>query len=113
QWVLHNAETMPALVHDGGEHLVFLAEVRREGKTTVRTLDLPSGWRRRDDLSWRSSSWDLRRMTTGGLLLEELPAADRTTAGLADTAIALRVKHVGPFGPHAAANQAGLQQGDV
>ena len=52
-------------------------------------------------------------MVTGGLLLEELPAADRSNAGLAADTLALRVKHVGQFGAHAAAKNAGFKQGDV
>jgi S1-C subfamily serine protease len=103
QWVLHNA----------GDTAALKAEVRRGGQTVPLTLTLGKGWRQRDDLSWRASSWDLRRMTTGGLRLEELPIADREKAGLAEGALALRVKHVGQYGPHAAAKQAGFQQGDI
>lgn len=101
QWVLHN---VPA---EGGK---MVAEVRRGGKSFGLTLTLPAGWRRAGDLSWRATSWGLRRMATGGLLLEDLPAGDR--GGLKD-GMALRVKHVGQFGPHAAAKAAGFQVGDV
>ena len=45
--------------------------------------------------------------------MEELPAADRAKAGVADDAMALRVKHVGQYGPHAAAKNAGFRVGDV
>jgi hypothetical protein len=103
QWVLHNAGDTDAL----------RAEIRRGDQTVWKTLTLAKGWRQRDDISWRASTWDLRRMTTGGLVLDELPAADRQTAGLAESALALRVKHVGQFGAHAAAKQAGFKQGDV
>jgi serine protease Do len=103
QWVLHNA----------GETAALKAVVKRNGQTVPLTITLAKGWRQHDDLSWRASSWDLRRMTTGGMLLEELPAEDCAKAGLSDSALALRVKHVGQFGPHAAAKQAGFQQGDV
>jgi S1-C subfamily serine protease len=51
-------------------------------------------------------------MGTGGLLLEELPAEERTRAKVAN-GMALRVKHVGQFGPHAAAKNAGFRQGDI
>jgi hypothetical protein len=97
QWVLHR--TPPA----GGD---LKAEVVRDGKTMTLTLALPDGWRRRDDISWRTSSWGLRRMATGGLLLE--PAGEQPADGMA-----LRVKHVGQYGPHAAARDAGFRQGDV
>jgi S1-C subfamily serine protease len=78
-----------------------------------RTITLAKRWREHDDLSWRASSWDLRRMTTGGMLLEELSAEDRQKAGIAETKLALRAKHVGAFGAHAAAKQAGFLVGDV
>lgn len=103
QWLLHNVR----------DTAVLKAVVKRNGQTMPLMVTLDKGWRQRDDLSWRASSWDLRRMTTGGMLLEELPAADRKQAGLAETALALRAKHVGQFGPHAAAKQAGFRQGDV
>src|SRR5262249_16955135 len=71
------------------------------------TLSLPQGWRQRGDLSWRASTRGLRRMATGGLVLEELPAEGRARAGLPEPAMALRVRHVGQYGPHAAAPQPG------
>lgn len=105
QWVLHRVSPKGGTV---------AAEVDRDGNRTTLTLKLADGWRRADDISWRVSSWGYRRMTTGGLLLEELPEADRAQAGLRDSGrMALRVKHVGQYGPHAAAKQAGFQQGDI
>jgi type II secretory pathway component PulC len=104
QWVLHQTSTGGAAVK---------AEVQRGGKNLDLTLRLDKGWRQRDDLSWRSSSWGLRRMAAGGLLLEELPAQERSQASIAEKNMALRVKHVGQYGPHAAAKNAGFRQGDV
>ena len=103
QWVLHNAAGEAALK----------AGVRRDGKVISLTLDLPRGWRRRDTISWRVSSWALRRMVTGGLVLEELSPKERTKAGVPGDGMALRVRHVGQFGPHAAAKNAGFRQGDI
>lgn len=103
QWVLHNAP-------DEGQ---LKAEVVRGGQKLQLPLTLESGWRRHSDISWRATSWDLRRMTTGGLKLEELSADDRQQAGLSDESLALRVKHVGQYGAHAAAKNAGFQKGDV
>lgn len=103
QWVLHNA----------GETGSLTTEVKRNGRAMPLQITLAKGWRQRDDLSWRVSSWDLRRMTTGGMALEELPPADRKSAGIAETSLGLRVKHVGAFGPHAAAKQAGFRVGDI
>lgn len=103
QWVLHNAGSSGRLK----------AEVRRGDKMMQVPLTLEPGWRRRGDISWRASSWDLRRMATGGLLFESLPPEDREKAGLPAGTLALRIKHVGQYGPHAAAKNAGFLKGDV
>ncbi|HVK11861.1 MAG TPA: Trx7/PDZ domain-containing (seleno)protein [Gemmataceae bacterium] len=94
QWVLHHT---PAA---GG---TLKADVRRAGKPVEVTLTLAAGWRRADNISWRSSSWGLRRTALGGLLLED---AEGDAKGL-------KVKHVGQYGPHATAKNAGFQVGDV
>jgi S1-C subfamily serine protease len=103
QWVLHNA---PA----SGE---LKAEVRRGGQTLVLPLALESGWRRRGDLSWRASSWDLRRMAFGGMRLRSVTSEERSQLGLAENAPALWIKHVGQYGDHAAAKRAGFLKDDV
>lgn len=103
QWVLHNAgdpDTLPAVV-------------RRNGRTRLLTLSLDEGWRARSDISWRATSWDLRRIATGGLVLEEMSADERRAAEVPEDGMALRVKHVGQYGEHAAAKRAGFQKGDV
>lgn len=104
QWVLHRA---PA---DGA---TLKAEVRRGDRDVQIELKLAKGWRQRDDITWRASSWGLRRMATGGLLLETLPAEERKAAGAPESGMALRVKHVGQYGPHAAAQNAGFKKGDI
>ncbi|MFO0958107.1 MAG: Trx7/PDZ domain-containing (seleno)protein [Isosphaeraceae bacterium] len=102
QWVLHQT---PA---GGGD---ILAEVRRGGSEQTLTLRLPGGWRRQGDLSWRVSSWGLRRMVLGGMVLEKLPDGERPAVKVEGTP--LRVKSVGKFGAHAAAHNAGIQPGDI
>jgi serine protease Do len=104
QWILHNA---PAA---GAE---LPCELRRAGQMAKVQIRLKDGWRRAGDLSWRSSTWGLRRMAAGGLVLEPVHRADRLRAGLTERGMALRVKHVGQYGPHAAAKQAGFRVGDV
>lgn len=104
QWVLHQSPPAGA---------ALVAEVNRDGKRQELTLTLPAGWRTRDDISWRASTWNLRRMATGGLLVERLPDEEREPLKLSPVAMALRVKHVGQYGPHAAAKNAGFQQGDI
>lgn len=103
QWALHTAEAPDTLE----------AEVLRAGQQENLTLSLSQDWRRKGEISWRTTTWDLRRMALGGLVLEALPAVERQTAGLADTEMALRVKHVGQYGDHAVGKKAGFKKGDI
>jgi S1-C subfamily serine protease len=103
QWVLHQAPAEGATIQ---------VELLRDRKKVELDWELPKGWRRADDISWRSSTWGLRRMATGGLVLESLPDDERPAA-VAKGGMALRVKHVGQYGPHAAAKNAGFQAGDI
>jgi hypothetical protein len=102
QWVLHNAPATTRL----------LATVRREGATREATLDLPAAWRR-GDVSWRVTSWDLRRMALGGMRLDELTGDQRSASGIEKNGMALKVRHVGEFGAHAVAKKAGFRKDDV
>jgi serine protease Do len=104
QWVLHNLD--PA----GGETAV---RVQRNNQPVDLTFKVQAGWRRAGDLSWRVTSWGLRRMATGGLLLETLPHELRKELNRPAGTMALRVKHIGQHGPHGAAKRAGFQKGDV
>jgi hypothetical protein len=103
QWVLHNA----------GDSDTLRADVRRGDESVQLDLALPSGWRRASDISWRATSWDLRRMVTGGLVFESLSPEELRQSRLSDRQLALRVKHVGQYGEHAAGKQAGFQKGDI
>jgi serine protease Do len=102
QWVLHNAPTTAQLP----------AQVSRDGRVVDLTLDLPEGWRR-GDISWRATTWDLRRMGLGGLKLDELTDGERKAVDLPRDALALRVRHAGEYGEHAVAKKAGIQRGDI
>jgi len=104
QWVLHGA----------GETAELPALVRRDGKSERLALSLPEGWRQRDDLSWRVTTWELRRMGTGGLVLETATDEQRRAAGLDDDeSMALRVKYVGQYNEHAVGKNAGFREGDL
>lgn len=103
QWVLHRAEA-PIKIE---------AEVRRNAKELSLTLTLAKGWRRKGDISWRTTTWDLRRMALGGLRLDDIPDGERRGSDLTDDRMALRVRHVGQFGPHAAGKRAGVRKGDI
>ena len=103
QWVLHNAKPPTRLS----------LLVRRNGRVSTLSLPLAEGWRRGGNISWRPTSWDLRRMTTGGMLLESLSEEDRRKAKLPAGALALRAKHVGQYNEHAVAKRAGIKKGDI
>jgi hypothetical protein len=104
QWVLQQTDAR------GGD---VRAEVRRGDRRLDLILTLKPGWRQRDDISWRATTWELRRMATGGMLLEAVPDEERSQAGLPETGMALKVRHVGQYPPHDAAKQAGFRAGDV
>ena len=105
QWVLHR--TSP----DGG---LLAVNIQRGEAPHELHLNLASGWRRAGDISWRVSSWGMRRMATGGMVLESASAEARAKAGVPEGAMALNAKYIGGGnGPHAAAKNAGFQQGDL
>lgn len=96
QWVLDTAGA-PARIP---------AVVERKGERVELTLPLEKDWRRGSDISWRTTTWDLRRMAFGGMVLEPAPGADGKS-------LRLRVKHVGRYGQHAVAMRAGVRKGDI
>lgn len=87
--------------------------IERKGKTLATEIVLENGWRQKEDISWRVSTWGLRRMALGGMFLENMTADELKSAGLTSGAMALRARHVGQYGPHAAAKNAGFQKGDI
>jgi hypothetical protein len=102
QWVLHNTPATGARIK---------AEVLRNGKAVTLTLRLEDGWRQLDDISWRTSSWGLRRMALAGMKLDGI---EERPAGVPKDGMALKVAHVGMYGgPHGAAKAAGVQVGDT
>jgi serine protease Do len=101
QWVLHHADDAAELT----------ARVRRENSEQDLQLSLPPGWRNASEISWRATTWDLRRMATGGLVLRALPPNERR--GLSEGEMALRVEYVGQYGEHAAAQRAGFRKDDI
>ncbi|MGC3966945.1 MAG: Trx7/PDZ domain-containing (seleno)protein [Pirellulales bacterium] len=103
QWVLHRFDSSGSLP----------VQVRRGDEAVNLVLDLPEGWRTKSDLSWRPTSWDLRRMAFGGMKMKSLTAEERTPYKLAGDRLALLIEHVGQYGDHAKAKQAGFVKGDV
>ncbi|MCC6510625.1 MAG: PDZ domain-containing protein [Pirellulaceae bacterium] len=103
QWVLHHL----------GKQTVVNLEVKRGGATAAHQVKLAEGWRERDDIAWRATSWQVRRMVTGGLKLDPITEAERKSLQLPSDALGLRIKHVGQFAPHDLAKRAGFKVGDV
>ena len=104
QWVLHH---IPA---DGGS---VTAGVVGPNKARTVTLNLPAGWRKKDDIAWRVSSWELRRMGLGAMYLKPLSPGQRMELNMPERAMALLVEHVGQFAPHDIAKKAGVLKGDI
>lgn len=104
QWVLHNVSP------EGGTVKI---KIDRAGRTRNLTLNLEDGWRRQGDLSWRVTSWGLRRIATGGLLLGSLTDEERRRHSIPSGRMALKVEHAGKYGPHGVAHRKGVRKGDI
>jgi len=103
QWVLHTSRDPDNIP----------VKVNRNGKAQQLTLKLDKGWRANCDISFRPTTWDLRRMASGGLVLKEANGEKRKALQLADGRLALNVDYVGQYNEHAVAKNAGFQEGDV
>jgi hypothetical protein len=106
QWVMHTAP------EPKDQPTVIPAQVRRDGKLVDLPLALAPGWRKASDISWRTSSWELRRMA-GGMKSDDLSDDERKSGGLDTGSLALLVKHVGQFGEHQNAKRAGIRNNDL
>jgi hypothetical protein len=104
QWVLHN-------VPDDATSIPLTIE--RDGMSRETAIELPKGWRERDDIAWRASTWELRRWGLGGMVLEPCEPSVRRQLGLDDQAMAFHVKHVGQYAPHNVAQLSGIQAKDI
>ena len=104
QWLLHNL---------GSESQTVSLTLRRDGAERSVMMRLPEDWRALNDLSWRPTSWDMRRMATGGMTLVPLDGDARRALGLAEDQMALRSDHVGIYGHHARAKKAGIRKQDI
>jgi len=103
QWVLHQS-TEPSSV---------ALSIQRGEDQLECSLRLRVGWRRGSDISWRTTSWDLRRMATGGLKLRHLTREELEQQGLSPEKMALLVEHVGQYNDHAVAKRAGFLKDDI
>ena len=92
QWVLHH------LPDAGGD---VPLKVQRAGQSGDLTLKLSPGWRKKAAFNWRTSTWEMRRMALGGLVLKPKTSGD-----------GLVVDYVGWWGAHNAAKKAGALEKD-
>ena len=102
-WILHRAPTsgtLPATIQRGS------------AKLDLR-LTLPPAWRNKSDISKRVGSWPMRAMAFGGMKMDDLDDATRDQLGLSKAQMALKIFHVGQYGPHAAAKKAGFRKDDI
>ena len=102
-WVLHRSPDSGSLP----------ATIRRNGKDTAVTIEMPAGWRLGSDIGKRVGTWPMRAMAFGGMKMDDIPDEERATLGLDKSQMALRVFHVGEFGEHAAAKKAGFKKDDI
>jgi hypothetical protein len=104
QWVLHGVP------NSGGSIDVAF---QRQGELHSAQLSLPARWREQDDISWRASTWELRRRALGGLYLVEVHPDDRAKLDLPANRLCLKVSHAGRYAPHNLAYEAGVRDGDI
>lgn len=107
QWVLHRA----------AENTTLLATVDRHGEKIDLTLTLNPGWRKGSDISWRTTTGELRLVALGGMVLQDLSDAERQRHGISETEMALTVTRLSRGGRRASgqtnAQKAGIRRGDI
>ncbi len=107
QWVLHRTP----------ENTTLPATVDRHGKEMNLTLTLNPGWRKGSDISWRTTTSELRLVALGGMVIKDLSDAERQRKGIKDTEMALNVETVSRGGRRSSgqtnAQKAGIRRGDI
>ena len=107
QWVLHRAP----------EDTTLPATVDRHGKEINLMLTLNPGWRKGSDISWRTTTGELRLVALGGMVLQDLPDAERQSKGIGKTEMALNVEAVSRrsrrSNSETNAQKAGIRRGDI
>ncbi|MCH2180429.1 MAG: PDZ domain-containing protein [Mariniblastus sp.] len=103
QWALHTAPDRGALE----------VEISRGDRQISKKVRLGKDWRFYGDLTWRVTSWPLRRMGTGGIVFRPATDQQRKANGIPEDVMALRVHSLGKYGPHGAATRAGVKKDDI
>jgi len=108
QWVLHQSP----------ENTILPAVVSRHGEKVNLNLTLTPGWRKNSNISWRTTTGELRLVALGGMTLEELSDVKRQQNGISETGMALSVENVSRRerrggGGQTNAQRAGIRRGDI
>ena len=107
QWVLHRAQ----------ENTTLPVTVDRHGEEVDLTLTLNPGWRKGSDISWRTTTGELRLVALGGMVLQDLSDAERQRNGIGEAEMALSVTRVSQGGRRSSgqtnAQKAGIRRGDI
>lgn len=108
QWVLHRSP----------ENTILSAKVHRHGEEIDLNLTLNPGWRKKSDISWRTTTGELRFVALGGMTLQDLSDAERKQNSIDETAMALQVENIARRerrggGGQTNAQRAGIQRGDI
>lgn len=107
QWVLHRAPTTGSLP----------AKINRHGQEIDLAVTLKDGWRKGSDISWRTTTQELRLVALGGMVLEDLSDVDRERTGIDGEKMGLKVGSVNRGGRRGGeqtnAAKAGIRRGDV
>ncbi len=107
QWVLHRAK----------DHDVLPVTVLRHGEEINLNLTLNKGWRKASDISWRTTTYELRLVSLGGMILEDLSNTERKQSNLSNDNMALFVKDLMRRDRRANsqtnAQKAGIRRGDI
>ncbi len=107
QWVLHRAPAKGSLP----------AKINRRGQEIDLTVTLNDDWRKGSDISWRTTTQELRLVALGGMVLEDMSDVERQGTGIDAAKMGLRVDSVNRGGRRGGgqtnAAKAGIQRGDV
>lgn len=102
-WILHQT--------DGASRLDVT--LQRAGSTHHLEMQLDDPWKSRSDISRRVGTWQMRALALGGMQLRELDTKEKEQWKIPDDAMALYAQHVGQYGEHAVAKNAGFLKGDI
>ncbi|MCI0340807.1 MAG: PDZ domain-containing protein [Planctomycetales bacterium] len=93
------------ILHNTPEKAEVALEVKRGGASAKATLSLSGPWRK-EDISWRTTTWALRP----GFRSDALSPEEKRALGFAPDKLALKLRGVGNNSP---AKSAGFKQDDV